>query len=145
MSNLTNARPDVTRPKATESCSSQPRKIISRKTARQRAGWSDTTLSRREKSDPRIPERINVGPGEHGPFGYDEVEWNAYLASLPRNRPVPTPEKAANGAALSKIGLAARLAKARNTVSGVGASEDTAAESPSPSPRSRLRTPAMPF
>ena len=90
--------------------------LIPRREAAALAGWSVPTLDRRERSDPTIPARINVGPGEHGPYAYRRDEWLAYLDRLPRAAArVPSVETSARGAALARVAVEKRQRRADST------------------------------
>lgn len=109
----------------TQEAPSRPRRIIPRGEAFAAAGWSRTTGLRREKSDPRIPQRVQIGPGR---YGFVADEWDAYIAGFQRvdaavARPTPL-------AAFAKIGAAASVASRRAKASLTLAAEDRGAKSP---------------
>lgn len=89
------------------------RLLIRRSEAARIAGWSVPTLSRRERSDPGIPQRIATGPGGGPPYGYRLDEWSEYVARLPRATPPapPTPEASIRAADIARDGVAKRKAK----------------------------------
>jgi hypothetical protein len=91
--------------------------LIRRSEAARLAGWSIVTLARRERTDPSIPARVNIGPGANGPFAYRRDEWQAYVDQLPRVAPPrpATPEATAQARALARRSVEKRQARAGST------------------------------
>ena len=63
------------------------RRVVKRSTAAALLRLCVRTLVRREKSDPRFPQRVALGLAGGAPWGYLADELTAYVDGLPRSRP----------------------------------------------------------
>lgn len=116
--------------------------LIKRSEAAMLARWSVETLARRERSDPRIPARISVGPGDNGPFAYRRDEWLAYLDQLERAAPAPVARGSSRSCETARRALAKRRARdaaeGASVVQGAApssAGENTPTDTPASAPQ----------